>query len=272
MKKILISVLIILLLILNYFAFARGISFLKIKSINDIKNASNNLGSSFNEANVLSNKTYPTEVENLERAIKQLKISKQEYENKKTYNADENLLGAIEIKTYKIHYLWTILGNYRKDRGVQSLTLDLKSTETTDVYDLDFTLIGEYTKITDFLYDIENDEQLNFDIKNTKIEPYTIKTTTTIIDGDNPKNTTTKQDNPYDKITQITETNEDGSLSNVTTEATQTTETNQTTEENNQSNTTNSTKQENNKNKIIIYDPKLVQVSFRVDNIGITLD
>lgn len=169
MKKILISVLIILLLVLSYFALAKGIGFLKIKSINDIKNASNKLESDFNEANELSNKTYPTEVEALESAIKQLKISKQEYENKNLYNTDENSLGTIEIKTYKIHYLWTILGNYRKDRGVQSLSLDLKSTENQDVYDLEFTLIGSYTNITDFLYDIENDEELNFEIKDFSI-------------------------------------------------------------------------------------------------------
>lgn len=169
MKKILILALIILLLVLSYFAFAKGIGFLKIKSINDIKTASNKLESDFNEANELSSKTYPSETEALESAIRQLKISKQEYESKNLYNEEEGSLGSIEIKTYKIHYLWTILGNYRKDRGVQSLTLDLKSTETKDVYDLDFTLVGSYTKITDFLYDIENDEELNFEIKDFNI-------------------------------------------------------------------------------------------------------
>ena len=155
MKKILISVLIILLLILSYFALAKGIGFLRIKSINDIKNASNNLDSNFKQANELSNKTYPTEVEALESAIKQLKISKREYDNKNLYGEEENYLGAVEIKTYKIHYLWTILGNYSKDRDIQSLSLDLKSTEIRDVYDLEFTLVGSYTRITDFLYDID---------------------------------------------------------------------------------------------------------------------
>ena len=169
MKKILISVLIILLLILSYFALAKGIGFLKIKSINDIKNASTKLENDFNEANKLSSKTYPSEVEALESAIKQLKISKQEYDNKNLYSTEENSLGTIEIKTYKIHYLWTILGNYRKDREIQSLTLDLKSTETKDVYDLQFTLVGSYTRITDFLYDIENDDTLDFNISNFKL-------------------------------------------------------------------------------------------------------
>lgn len=250
MKKILISVLIILLLVLSYFALAKGIGFLKIKSINDIKNASSKLESDFNQANELSSKTYPSEVEALENAIKQLKISKQEYENKNIYNTDENLFGAIEIKTYRIHYLWTILGNYRKNRGVQSLTLDLKSTETKDVYDLEFKLIGKYTNITDFIYDIENDEELNFDIKNTKIEPYTTKTTTTVINGDD-NSKTINEDSPYNTITGIIEEN-----------SVYVYDDNEKLQEQN----------DENKKEIIIYDPELVQASFRVDNIGITLD
>ena len=51
MKKILISVLIVLLLILVYFAIWRGIPFAKIKSVGDIKNASNNLDKDVEKAN-----------------------------------------------------------------------------------------------------------------------------------------------------------------------------------------------------------------------------
>ena len=166
MKKILISILIILLLVLVCFSMIKGIGFLKIKSINDIKSSSAKLDNDFNEARELSNKTYPSEVEELEDAIKKLKISKQEYENKNINNKEESSLGSVEIKTYKIHYLWTILGNYREDRRIQSLNLDLKTTQAEDVYDLQFTLLGSYTNITDFLYDIENDEELNFEIKD----------------------------------------------------------------------------------------------------------
>ena len=59
MKKILISILIILLLVLVCFSMIKGIGFLKIKSINDIKSSSAKLDNDFNEARELSNKTYP---------------------------------------------------------------------------------------------------------------------------------------------------------------------------------------------------------------------
>ena len=209
MKKILISVLIILLLILFFFAVVKGISFLKIKSIKGVRTASENLNSKFNEANELSNKTYPEEIEELEQAIKNLKISKKEFESKNINNAEKASLNTVEVKTYKIHYLWTILGNYRKDRGVQSLNLDLKSTEIEDVYDLQFTLIGPYTSITDFIYDIENDEELNFEIKDFTLSSETSQNTNTSSEQNSQSNAIKNSENNNDK----NETNEDNKTS-----------------------------------------------------------
>ena len=168
MKKILISLLILLLIIITCIAIFKGIKFAKVKSIHDIKSASTNLDNDIEGANQLANQTYPSKTQTLDEAIKALKLAKQEYENKNPYGDDVNI-GALEVKTYKIHYLWTILGNYRKDEGVRSLNLDLKSTANKDVYDLQFTLVGNYLSITDFLYDIENDGDLKFETKNFKI-------------------------------------------------------------------------------------------------------
>lgn len=178
MKKILLAVLAILLLVLTYVLLFNSISIgnFKIESISGIKNASKNLEQDENKANNLIDETYPKEMTSLEETIKSLKIAKQKYEAKKIYNTDENELQTIQIDTYKIHFLWTRLGNYRKDRGVKSLNLDLKSTQTSDVYDLEFTLIGTYSSIIEFLYDIEDDEEINFDPKDFKITSQVIET------------------------------------------------------------------------------------------------
>ena len=151
MKKILIFILIILLIILAYFSIARGIPFLHINSFNSIKVANTNLDNNYNAAKEIANKTYPAQVEQIENAIKDLKIRKQQYDNKKLSGEDGTALGNIEVKNYMLHYLWTILGNYRKDRGVQTLNLALKTTQAENVYD------------------IENDEQLNFEIEDFSI-------------------------------------------------------------------------------------------------------
>ena len=221
MKKILILILIILLLVLTCFAILKGISFAKISSIKDIKNASNKLDQIIDNANVLAEKTYPSEKQELETAIINLKKAKEEYESKNPYNAEELNIGAVEVKTYKIHYLWTILGNYRKDEGVRSINLDLKSTTAKNIYDLQFTLVGNYVSITDFLYDIEDDEELKFEIKNLNIAKTeqavatTSNNTNTItnsIKSTNTVNTTNKNTvNTTSKNTLKTKQNEDPS-------------------------------------------------------------
>lgn len=171
MKKILISILIILILTLAFVSLRNGVSigFIKINSIEDVKSANDGLNNDFNIANTLANITYLEEIDKLESAITRLKSSKQEYENKNLYNKENEALTTVQIKTYTIHYLWTILGNYSKDRNLQSLNIYLKSGQGEDIYDLDFTLVGNYVGITDFIYDIENDEELNFEIQNFKI-------------------------------------------------------------------------------------------------------
>lgn len=168
MKKILLAILTALLIVLTYIVLAKSINIagVRVESISDIEAASDSLEQDVNKANSLVDEIYPKEMTTLEEAIKNLKIAKQKYEAKNTYNTDESELGAVHVDTYKIHYLWTKLGNYRKDRGVKSLNLDLKSTQTPDVYDLEFTLIGTYSTIIEFLYDIEGDEELSFEPRN----------------------------------------------------------------------------------------------------------
>lgn len=238
MKKILISILIVLLLILAYVVLDKGINigFIKIDSIKNIKTESAKLDEDLNKANELSNKTYPTEVEGLEEAIRQLKISKQEYENKKLYNTENEALGTVEIKTYTIHYLWTILGNYREDREVKSLTLDLKSTQTEDVYDLEFTLVGSYTSITDFLYDIEDDEELNFEIKNFDISSAITTQNNASIEEETVED---EGKNTNNVLSNNANTNKQNATSNVTTTKT---------------------------------DGTILQATFTVENVGITLE
>lgn len=273
MKKILISIIIVLLLILAYFMIWNGISigFIKIEGIKYIKSASEKLDEDVNKANELANQTYPSEEEGLEEAIRKLKLSKQEYENKVSYNADDLILGAMEVKTYKIHYLWARLGSYKNNRNVRSLTLDLKTTQTADVYDLQFTVVGEYSNIIEFLYDIEDDEELSFEIKDFAMQPYTQTTTTTVRDFDN-NNSSTQSVNPYDTITEIITT--DGTTNNTQNSNTVTNNTqNQSDDTNTNTNSNTTTNSSNNSsNKEIIYDPKWVQATFEVENIGITLD
>ena len=172
MKKILISILIIILSILLYMMLAKSISIgsFKIESIEDIKNANSDLDNNFNQALDLSNKTYPLEKSKLETSIKTLTVAKTKYEDVAKYMGEDIDLGATQIKTYKIEFLWTIIGNYANKRSL-NLTLDLTEASGDNIYNLNFTLLGDYAKIVSFMYDLESDETLNFKVENFIIAP-----------------------------------------------------------------------------------------------------
>lgn len=238
MKKILLAIITVLLIALTYIVLARSINIagFKIESISDIKAANHSLEQDMEKANNLVDETYPKEMTTLDEAIKNLKIAKQKYESKNIYNTNESELNAIHVDTYKIHFLWTRLGNYRKDRGIRSLNLDLKSTQTQDVYDLEFTLIGTYSSIIEFLYDIENDEELNFEPKDF------------VINSDLNTNTTAQ-----------TNTNTVGN-------------TNTTNNTTNKTNTTNTNNTKPNSSTTVKSDGINLKATFTVENVGITLD
>lgn len=177
MKKTLISIIGILILILVCVSATKGISVgkLTIYSINNIKAESLELDEKIEEANTEINQNYASSLSKAETASAKLIRLKEEYESK--VGTDGNL-GITQIEKYKIEYLWGILGGYAKDRSVKAY-LDFKETSIKDTYDITFTVYGSYLGITDFLYDIENDDELNYRAKNFKMEPSTITSITT---------------------------------------------------------------------------------------------
>ena len=177
MKKTLISIIgVILLILICVFAF-KGISIgkLSVYSWKAIKEQSLNLDKKVEEANTQINQNYAKSVADIETATSNLKKLKEEYEEKVGLNGG---LGITQIEKYKIEYLWGIVGGYAKKEGVK-ITLDIQETSITDTHNINFSIYGPYTGITNFIYDIENDDELNYRIKDFKIEPSSTTTTTT---------------------------------------------------------------------------------------------
>lgn len=201
MKKLIISIIAILLAVLIYVLLFENITIAnwKSKNIGDIKNSDKELKDKIGETTKLNNQEYPEKVEDLEKAIKDLKTTKKEY-IAKTESISENIdLGIVEVKQYKIERLWITLENYAKDCGIE-LILNLVespaiSTEQigANLYDLEVTLIGSYIGITDFIYEIENDDILDFRIRNFSLsQNVTVKTNE---NTGNTDNTNEKQEN-----------------------------------------------------------------------------
>ncbi len=117
------------------------------------------------------------------KTLKSLQTAVQTYE--KTKNEYDKLVqeGKIDenavynsIDLYEVEDLGEKIRNYAKEKNV-ILNLDvIPSTTSTSISsdyvmcDLSFKVSGEYIAITDFVYSIEDDDTLGFEIKNFALE------------------------------------------------------------------------------------------------------
>ena len=175
MRKILMILIIVLLCVLCYFALAKGfeVGKLKISSIQQIENQSKNLNAKIEEINTLIDVEYPKKISQLKTASNNLETAKDEYLEYTNLSSDEQILNAMQKKSYAIEFLWTKLGLHARKEGT-NLTFEIASSSTgaNNVNDIKFTVTGSYIAITNFVYAIENDTDLNFRIENFKLLPY----------------------------------------------------------------------------------------------------
>ncbi|MCI8361849.1 MAG: hypothetical protein HFJ41_01630 [Clostridia bacterium] len=175
MRKILLSIIIVLLLVITYFSLFKGIEIgnLKISSIKQIDENSKLLDEKITEANNKIDIDYPKKREDLKQANDKMREAEERYVAETNASSDKELEAALEIESFDIEKLWTKLGNYARAEEVNlKLVLNRSSSGSTDTKDLSFTVNGSYVGITNFIYDIEDDDQLKFRIYNYKMLPY----------------------------------------------------------------------------------------------------
>ena len=174
MRKLLISVLIVILLAVAGYMCYNGITIInyRISGLKEIKELNQNLDEKISVASKLVSTDYPTQISNISKSMKDLKSEKEKYDNMVTISTDEQVQSAAKIEKYEIEYLWTKIGNWAKKEGV-TMKIDLKnsSTGTQGLYNLQFTVNGQYVGIADFIYDIENDTSLGFKIEEFSLQP-----------------------------------------------------------------------------------------------------
>lgn len=193
-RKVTLSIGLILLIFICYLViFSNNSAFRsKVASVSQLESSSKELNTAV--ATLEKNRTtdFEDKKKELEKAIKSYQESKEEYETvvaqavntenvavediSETENVEE-VLEAIQTKdVYNVDFLWTILGNYATEEGID-LKFDINKNMTSVssmnntssnyiVCDLNFTISGNYINLTDFIYDIEDDDRLNFEIND----------------------------------------------------------------------------------------------------------
>ena len=86
---------------------------------------------------------------------------KDAYEQLKSSANREQIAEANKIEIYLLDYLWIKVGNYANDNAVK-----FKMTPNQETATLDFDITGSYISVINFIYDLENDAELRFDVDN----------------------------------------------------------------------------------------------------------
>lgn len=234
MRKILISLLTILLLGFSVYIAVYGFTLgnIKINSILSIQEENLKLETKIENASKLRNTDYPQSITSLENAYKKLTEEKENYEQMLALGVDENGETLNKIAEYEMEKIWITLGNYAKKQGVDLKIAVTSNNTISNTYDLNFTVTGGYIQIIDFLYDMERDTTLVFKIENFKMIPgeSTDSLVATFTCKDIKLNITENENNTQTSINENSNTN--NNMNNTNTNSTSNT---------NSTNTTNST-------------------------------
>ena len=236
MRKLLLIIILVLLLVLGYNLLANGISIgnLNVLGIQQVKNLSESLTAKIEESNKKIDTEYPKKLSDLKTAGKNYDSAESEYLKLTNLSTDEQIIEARTEKSYTIEFLWTKLGVHARNEGVnitfEPVTSSLGANNSNDIK---FTVNGSYIAVTNFVYAIENDSELDFRINNFKLLPYQneILQATFTVPNVTIEGNTSKQN--------IKQTSTDSNTNTKTNTATNTVNTNTTTNTINTNTTTN---------------------------------
>ena len=144
-----------------------SIGSIKVYSISEIIEENSKLDNEINDLNKLKNEDYKKSLDSLSSSTKSLETSKQSYLDEASISTDSEIKEATISQNYSMEYLWNKVGSYATEEGV-NLKWEVQSSGSGK-YTLNFTVVGSYIAIINYVYDVENDSDLGFTILNFKM-------------------------------------------------------------------------------------------------------
>lgn len=172
MKKLLLSIVIILVIILTGITVVNGfqIGELTILGITGIKEKNEELDTTIKQATKLASTDYQKKIDNLNETIKKLESEKSKYDDMVDVSTDSEVQAANQSYENMIEFLLIRIENHAKAEGVtMKMDVTRSSSGAENVYNLNFTATGAYVGIEEFITDIEDDSKLGFKIEDFKM-------------------------------------------------------------------------------------------------------
>ena len=166
-KKLLLLILVIVLAIGLWNSFANGVSIklggakVETCSYSSLISKAQELSRKSNELDVANNSTYQSELRSLEIAKSNFKVNKNAYDDLAARASVEEIRAVNQTKEYLLDYLWMKIGTYANDNDVKVL-IDHKEEEAK----INFDVSGQYIAVINFIYDLERDADLSFNVDN----------------------------------------------------------------------------------------------------------
>ena len=136
-----------------------------ILGIRQIQDKNAELEDTVTEATKLASSSFPSTVNELNASMEDLKKQKTAYEDMVAVSESGDVETASQLSNYNLDFLWTQIGTHATSEGVN---IDMALTQGTggqNVYNINFTAVGSYVGISEFIRDIEDDSDLAFKIE-----------------------------------------------------------------------------------------------------------
>lgn len=227
MKKLLLSIVTILVVILTGITIVKGfkIGGLNVLGVIEIKKENDDLDNTIKQATKLASTDYQKRIDDLNNAIKKLETEKTSYEDMVNVSTESEVTAANQSYENMIEFLLIRIENHAKSEGVTiKMDVTTSSSGAENVYNLNFTATGTYVGIEEFITDIEDDSKLGYKIEDFKM-------TASSEEGDTVQTTFVCKDISIKGISTNMTTSRT-STTNTNTTNTNTTNTNTTTENN----------------------------------------
>lgn len=209
--------LILILIITGVLCFSLIISGFKIGNLKLIKSYNDVQQMSLEKKELITELKQKNEAEFVAKSAA-LSSAAQEYKNQKAKY--EKLVSEGQIKEkeassldlYDVGFLWTTIGIHATNEGVTlqfdvSKSVNAMNTISSEyvMCDLNFTVTGEYKAISDFIYNLENDSKLNFEIRDFILEKGGENLQATFVVKETPINTKTLSSVPTTAVSGYTD-------------------------------------------------------------------
>lgn len=162
-------ILLFIFLALIIFASVHGIEIggFKVLSVQQLLQKNEDLNGKIATASTLTTIDYEQSKATLEETYEKQQIEKQKYEELMGLT-DSKSKQVFETKQYDVGYLWKVIGKNATKRNLK-IGMNVQKTTGQNLYDLNFSVSGQYPNTIQFITDIENNSDLNFRIYNFKM-------------------------------------------------------------------------------------------------------